>query len=528
MHCNWLKGPRDAAGVTQDAVAAALGVNVKTIQRLEGCSADTPLQVRYADLARALSTAHQRLCPIQLAEAHARDLDAAGRTDHAGRARASADRLRRDQHFPRVAPAPIEVALAACAGLVARLAQSQPSLPDAQTQAQHLARLLSEGNLDDVNRLLWQPLQDAIADATDEETLKALGLLVRAVLCGCVALDQALAQPIPGQGWLYHGETRAWPYAAMIDRACRLDGLRHLTLEQPRPAATAGAGAPRNRRPIDDGSIRAVRSPANTGVDPARRVYEWVYLFAQAVAYPEDPPDPQNPDAFASYCDGVDGYLWALNAGHDYVFGLWERARCEPAAVKDELLRRLGNLRLFDTGEPKRANPVFGVAPHKASAWLEIGLNAIEDRRAALAATARQPTPPAHPATPTEQTPMPQTDDKDRIVLYNQGNGPIHLGTGHIQQANDQAQQYNQTAAPADLLPLLRELLDATRTAEPRYTNLRQACRDAEGELERTGTLSAPVRTFLQRTIDALPTVDSAFNVGQRVAEWLARVGFGV
>lgn len=46
MSCNWLKEPREAAGFTREALAAALNVNVKAIQRLERCGADTPQQVR--------------------------------------------------------------------------------------------------------------------------------------------------------------------------------------------------------------------------------------------------------------------------------------------------------------------------------------------------------------------------------------------------------------------------------------------------------------------------------------------------
>lgn len=46
MNCDWLKEPREAAGFTREALAAALNLNVKAIQRLEGCGADTPQQVR--------------------------------------------------------------------------------------------------------------------------------------------------------------------------------------------------------------------------------------------------------------------------------------------------------------------------------------------------------------------------------------------------------------------------------------------------------------------------------------------------
>lgn len=217
----WLKGPREAAALTQEALAAALQINnVKTIQRLERCGLDTPRQVNYTGLATVLGVSS-----IQLAEDHARDLTTARLMDHARRAREAADRLRRAKHFQAIDPVPIQSALATCwaTGLIERIADRHPNLAGEQAQAERIAQLLSDGQLDRYTNLIDIPLEETIEQSATVEQLDTLERCLRVIIRACSAKDQGLQ---PGHWYLHHGESKAWPFRALIDHSCGLDGMR--------------------------------------------------------------------------------------------------------------------------------------------------------------------------------------------------------------------------------------------------------------------------------------------------------------
>jgi len=109
-------------------------------------------------------------------------------------------------------------------------------------------------------------------------------------------------------------------------------------------------------------------------------------------------------------------------------------------------------------------------------------------------------------------------------VIVNPGNGNLNVATGHAQ-----AHQHNLSTPRDELLPLLERLLAATSTAEPRYADLRKACRDAQGALEETAVLATPIKSRLQRAIEALPAADKAVEVATKVADLICRIpGLGV
>lgn len=289
-----------------------------------------------------------KICPIQLAEHHARDLAVNGETEHARRARDAADRLRRARHFPSIDPGAIRSALAACraTGLGARIADRMPSLADEEAQAGHIAQLLDEGSLDGLTFLLNKPLHETIDGAADGKALDDLARFLRTVVHTCAADDPSLnpaASPSRERWHQHHGESRGWPFTAMIDRSCGLDGMR---LIQPRPGTE-----PR----LDDASIRTVRSGRVTQTSVDARLYELVSAFADLLAFDGDKPAPGDAAAFADFCRRVNQMLWGLNYEDEHVFGLWERANCEPDEVTQQLLQRLPDLRLFDCGATGRS-----------------------------------------------------------------------------------------------------------------------------------------------------------------------------
>ena len=223
---------------------------------------------------------------------------------------------------------------------------------------------------------------------------------------------------------------------------------------------------------------------------------------------------------FATFCDRVNQMLWGLNYEDEHVFGLWERANCEPEEVKQGLLRCLPDLRLFDCGEPGRASSVLRVDGAKLETWLASRLKLIAERRKTLATVPAHTAQAAPPTTTPEPSKMnePQGASTNIHVIVNPGNGNLNVATGQAQ-----AHQHNLSAAQADLLPLLERLMAATGTGEPHYADLRQACREAQGELERTEALPAPTKSRLQRAIEALPTADSALEIACKVAEAIGR-----
>jgi len=181
---------------------------------------DTPQQVRYADLARELE-----VCPIQLAERHARDLRASGQSEHARRALDAAEKLRRAKHFPAIDPQPIQLALAACraTGLSARIAERaadfDADLPDALAQAAHIARLLEDAKLSDYATLIDIPLEETIDRAATGDQLDALARFLRAIVRACAATARTgLAEYLDLLGALREVAADAEGQLAWIDR----------------------------------------------------------------------------------------------------------------------------------------------------------------------------------------------------------------------------------------------------------------------------------------------------------------------
>lgn len=510
MGCNWLRGPREAvepAGLTQEALAAALNVNVKTIQRLERCGPDTPQQVRYADLAKEVG-----VCPIQLAENHARDLDANGQFAHAQRARDVADRLRRAKHFPRIDPEPIRRALAACGavGLVERIAERESDLPDAPTQAAHIARLLNEGRLADFTNLVDIPLEESISCAATAAYLDALGLFLRTIILACAAADNGLD---PGRWHQHHGESKAWPFRALIDRARRLDGM---SLVRAAPNTTEAR--------LDDGpnSTRALRSGNASHLSAGSRLHQLVCGIADILGtVDQDRPALGDGPSFSAFCRTVNNELFRHSSRHTHVFGLWEHCTCEAEEVKDELLRLLPNLVLFDSGDPRRASTVLRADSELLETWYAAHLRAIDERRRVIATT------PVQATQSTQTTPRPESttmsESQGAPVQFNvnihSGNGPANMAAGPAQ-----AHQHNVGIPQAELLPLLDRLLADTNSGDSRHAELRKACRNAQGELEESKALSEPTKTLLQQAIDALPTADKAFEVAAKVADLLGKI----
>jgi len=509
MGSNWLRGPREAVepdGLTQEALAAALNVNVKTIQRLERCGSDTPQQVRYEDLAKEVG-----VCPIQLTENHARDLDANGQSAHAQRARAAADRLRRAKHFPTIDSAPIRRALAACdaTGLVERIAERESGLPDAPTQAAHIARLLDSRDLNGLSSLLNKPLRGAIDGAADSESLDCVADFLRAVVYACAANDPSLKRPegTTNEVYQHHGESKSWPFAAMIDQSCNLESMRLIP------------SLPGNRPLLDDAAVRAVRSGCVTMTSIDGRLHELVSAFADLLAFDDEKPIPGDTKAFENFCDQVNLMLWNLNYEDEHVFGLWERTRCEPDEVKQRLLQLLPYLRLFDCGEASRTSSVLRVDRAKLEIWYASRLKAVNARRGTLATTQAHSTPSSSTAKP-EQTPMTDSQGKQSTVVV------VATGSSRINFASDQSNAYqsNQGGAKDELLSLLNHLLAETRTAEPHYADLRDACRNAQGELERSAALTAPTKTRLQRAIGALPAADKVVELATKATDLLGKI----
>lgn len=110
MSCEWLKSRRKNKKLSQENVAEALKQTVRGIRRWENCEPEATKAVPYVELATLLEVSELELC-----EHHLRDLEAAGLGEHAAQARKALESLRRAQYFPPVDPAPIQVALEACA-----------------------------------------------------------------------------------------------------------------------------------------------------------------------------------------------------------------------------------------------------------------------------------------------------------------------------------------------------------------------------------------------------------------------------
>lgn len=254
-----------------------------------------------------------------------------------------------------------------------------------------------------------------------------------------------------------------------------------------------------------------MRSGKVSQLSPDARLHQLVCAIADTLGTVDsDKPAVGDSDAFGNYCKVVNGELFRHNNRHSHVFGLWEQYTCEPEEVKQALLEKLPALRVFECGDPKRASTVLRADSDLLETWYAGHLRTIEARRKLLATT---------PISPPRDTLANQKAESTPMITINAGNGNINVATGHAH-----AQQNNLMTLDAELLGLLNELLAVTNIAESRYAELRKACRTAQGELEETEALTAPTRTWLNKTIDALPTADRALDVAHKVADLLSRV----
>jgi hypothetical protein len=115
------------------------------------------------------------------------------------------------------------------------------------------------------------------------------------------------------------------------------------------------------------------------------------------------------------------------------------------------------------------------------------------------------------------------TESQNAPIQFNVN---IHSGNGPANQAAGQAQahQHNLGTPQTDLLPLLERLLAETATGDSRYTDLRKACRNAQGELKEAKALTGQTKTLLQRAIEVLPTADKAIDIATKVADLVAKM----
>lgn len=72
---------------------------------------------------------------------------------------------------------------------------------------------------------------------------------------------------------------------------------------------------------------------------------------------------------------------------------------------------------------------------------------------------------------------------------------------------------------------LLKDLLEATDDNPQRGADIRDAVRDAQGELERTGTLTGGVVERIKRAGGAIP---GAVDLANKVVALCAKLGIGV
>lgn len=512
MSGNWLKGPREAARIKQEFLAHAIGLDARILGRLERCEKETPKQVPYDRLAEVL-----KVCPIQLAEHHARDLDDTKLLEHASRARDEADRLRRARQFPAIDPQPLTRALVSCesAGLTQRIAERAQVLPgipemaDAPAQAAHIAGLLNDRNLGDFANLVDIPLEETIGHTATIDHLDSLERFLRAIILACTATGDGLD---PGRWHQHHGEPRAWPFRALIDRSRGLDGMRWVR------AASDTAEAR-----LDDGpdSTRAVRSGNVSQISADARLHQLVCAIADMLGtVDDDRPTSTDGQSFLDFCRTVNRELFRHNTRHTHVFGLWERCTCEAEDVKGELLRCLPNLRSFDGGDPARASTVLRVDGETLETWYASHLRAIDERRRTLATTSMHSPQPAQ-STPHESRTMNESQNP-QIQLnlnVNTGNGPANQSAGQAQ-----ANQYNQGTPQAELLTLLERLLVETGTGESRYADLRKACRNAQGEVEENKPISEETQSLFQRAIGALPAADKVIDLATKAADLIGKI----
>lgn len=516
MDSSWLKQRRESAGFTQDALATATKMDVRAIRRLETCSQEAKKQVPYPALAEALNC-----CEIELAEAHARDLKAAGQHARAEQAREAADQARRKRHFSKVDPRPIERALERCrsTALPVLISERDENLADTESQAKRIAALLGDGNLDGLAGLLDLPLEATIERASSAGEIDALKRLLTTIVQSCTA-DGAGAEA--GQAHQHHGEPKAWPFRALIDHAERLDGLSTL-----RPAPGT-----REAR-LDDGidSTRAIRPGLVTQQNVDGRLLELVCRIGDTLGTVDhEKPRSADTDGFSAYCNAVNNELFRHNHRHSHVFALWDDCNREPEIVKQRLLVLLPNLRLFDCGDPNRPSSVMrveGAGRDKLETWFASHLRALEARRTRVPRTAESLSPAAEHQTTKEQPAMhQQAPSAVQNINVNVVNG--NANTAGQAAGEARINQRIEEGPPEKLTEQLEALLDAvmteTRADKSGYADLRQATRDAQGELERAGSVSEPVKTRLQRAKDALPAADKVVSMAKNAIETICKL----
>jgi transcriptional regulator with XRE-family HTH domain len=509
MVCTWLSKRRDKIpGMTQEALATAVGIDKRAIGKLERCEPGASKRPPYDRLAKALNVGM-----IALADDHARDLRALGQQEQAEQACKVAADCWRKQRFKLVDVDKLEAALQACAetGLIAGIAQRKPNPIDAAAQAEHLAELLLQGRMNDLFSLTRIPLENAIAAAYRVQQLDALHGFLTEVARQSAAEDS--------DGLMTGGEwhrlpdgTRAWAIRALIDRSCELDGMR---LVQPEPDSL--------RSRFDDGpdSTLAVRSGYVTQADADARLYELVLGIGERLpTVKSSRPAPDDADEFAAYCADVNQELQVYNHSHQHVFGIWDPSTMEAGEVKDRLLLLLPNLRLFACEPDLGERPLLRMDPDSLEGWYVFSLRKIQQRRRELMRSS--PGGP-NPTQPKESQPV----SNQPIYNFDNNKGPISIGDNSTTtQANDQSTVNQINAADnQQLLQALEQLLANTDRNNATHVPFRNATRDLSGELEETGKVSPSTVARFERAKEGLSLSEQVLRILTNVSNLLAQAG---
>lgn len=369
----WLKAPRDAKGLSQEALAAELGVGDKTVRRWERC--ETGRKIPFARLAAVLGVEEHALKESQQSDWKAK-------THYE-----SQEELRKN--VPPVPEKKIEKALVACdaSGFPEGLRESlKEALIDKGMEnnsleadevaatAEALAGIIADGDEDAFFDVTIQPLMTAIdavlelpndsSDDLQDARLKALEalryFLDTVVHCCFIPLPK-----IHGGRNEINGINKAWHLRALLDASSRRKSLQYLNANTP------------ERLNNDPESTHVLTlGDSYEASDDEGRVKEIVHCLGDWLMVTE----PFEDSNYENYRETVDRRLTRFNYRDDNWAVLENRLEKEQSQeVRDLLLEALPALRMFSSECRDCAS--VRLNERSLEIWYAAGIYDIEEKR---------------------------------------------------------------------------------------------------------------------------------------------------
>lgn len=456
----WLRPHREAAGfAVQKTFAAELGrslnksISDREVRGWENCDKNYRLNVPYVAIAKVLNQKlpeGKQVTAEQLRQNHETDI----RQCEINEQRAAAE----------IDESLIQVAIEHCAPeLKSSLLRGWQAEGSVERAAYNIAERIRFGNASEVLVPFSRPFDEAYLEgAASRQSLDQIWAVVEAVSRACV---------IPGTGYKPGRRQQVGTDQAWLIRI-RLLVAQNLPIN--------GLSSDRDRHLKDESTHALITKGVSPAGDPLQRLMQLVtQLVERYDPGREPPPDPYTDrTAFERYCGRLNANLTLDNVTKALFFHLM--ARPESNEVTGLLYQYLPGLMSFISHEIE--GPTEGLLiddEDMLGGWIARWM--YRTGRMFIDAVPPKGSPPSTSAKEKTDMTTPPSNHQTINVFTTGDNSPVYVPTA---QDKAYAATHQHGIAPAQILPLLEQLLKATAQEPSPPTELRREIRTLQTEIE--------------------------------------------